>query len=111
LNGHPSASSWSQIDSNIVAFGSETGQIGIYDIRLISDKPYLINKTHNRYVKQVSFHDKLNLVASCSEDCKLSVNKIVGSSVMNDPHLSEMYVFNYFLLKLINLCTINSNLN
>ena len=64
--------------------------MAVYDIRLIKEKPFYISKIHDRLVKNVQFNPKTNLIATTSEDCKTKTFKIINSSVLNDPGLTEM---------------------
>jgi len=101
LAGHPSASDWSTMDANLIAFGSETGQVGVYDLRLMSssvenNKPFQLQQEHTRLVRQLKFHPaKRDLIASASEDCRLLVNKMFGPSVQHEAHLSAVYAYKH----------------
>ena len=109
LSGHPSACSWSPVNANSVAFGSETGMLGVYDLRLVADASsssddntsrrqattstfnILGNKVHTRYVRRVCFHPTDGtLLATASEDCTSSVQRIAAPSVLSDAHLDAM---------------------
>jgi WD40 repeat protein len=63
---------WSRLDANSIVFGSETGEIGIFDFRFINNpnrKP-VYKKCYERQVRKVKFNDsKTNCIASGSDDC------------------------------------------
>ena len=74
LNGFVSAIDWSSQNDNLIAFGSQTGDLGFYDLRYIKDKPlFVVNKQHSRLIRSVKFDEKDTRVATCSEDCTTKV--------------------------------------
>ena len=87
LNGFISCSSWSCVDTNKICFGTETGQLGIFDVRQLSSEPVNMNEqtshVHDRLIRRCSFHPlNANLVSSVSEDCKLKVFKVDNECLM-----------------------------
>ena len=91
MTGYPSASDWSTYDSNLISLGSETGQLGVYDIRILNQqKPFAFSKTSNRLIRKIQFSQTGNLVAVASEDCTAQVFQLVYSSVKNDSGIEKM---------------------
>ena len=76
LSGYPSCCSWSKLESNLIAFGSETGQLAIFDVRSITQKPMISSQVHNRLIRSVHFSPNLDLIATASEDCQTKLFKI-----------------------------------
>jgi WD40 repeat protein len=76
LSGYPSCCSWSKLDSNFIVLGSETGQLAIYDVRSITQKPMISSQVHNRLIRSVHFSPNLDLIATASEDCKTKLFKV-----------------------------------
>jgi WD40 repeat protein len=92
LKGYPTACDWSKNDLNRIALGSETGEICIYDLRMIAlEKPFCVSKPHNRLVRKVKFRpNSSHLIASASEDSTTKSFSIIIPSVLNEASLSEM---------------------
>ncbi len=90
--GYPSASGWSRFDPNLISLGSETGQLGVYDIRCLSQKPFAFLKSSERLIRRVEFSSNNNLIAVASDDCSVQVFRLVNSSVQNDSDLQKMLV-------------------
>jgi hypothetical protein len=57
LFGYPSCSSWSEIDSNIIAIGTECGFLCIYDVRKV-EKCMIQIELHKRIVNNVRFNNR-----------------------------------------------------
>lgn len=92
FNGYPSASSWSALNPNLIAIGSENGQLGIFDIRnMRSNQTFALIKAHDRLIRKIEFNSKKNLIATASEDCKTHAYKLNYSSVVNESNLEKIY--------------------
>jgi len=102
LDGYPSASAWSLFDPNLISLGSETGQLGIYDIRLMGQKQFAKIKSNDRLIQRVEFSPSHNLIAVASHDCKTKVYRLINSSVQTDSDLENMLVYFCFLSILFN---------
>jgi len=76
--------------------------LGIYDIRLIGQKPFAFIKSSDRLIRRVEFNPIHNLIAVASEDCKTQVFRLNNSSVQTDSDLQSMYVFIIFKRKILN---------
>ena len=77
FNGFPSASAWSKLDTNLIALGSETGQLCIFDIRNMKPNQSVASvKSNSRLIRRVDFNTTSNLVATAAEDCKTQVYKL-----------------------------------
>jgi hypothetical protein len=87
-----SASAWSKADTNQIALGSETGELGVYDLRMLASlqKPFCTSKVHARLIRRVKFHERSNTIATASEDCFTKVFAIVNPSVVNEAGVKEM---------------------
>lgn len=93
FKGHPSACSWSNLDTNLFAMGSENGQLGVFDVRKIrTEKPFLASiKSNQGLIRNISFNPKKNIIATASEDCKTEVYRFNNSSVLNESNLEKIY--------------------
>lgn len=97
LNGFPSAAGWSKLDLNQIAFGSETGQLGIYDLRMIAQKKPFCEpvQIHDRLIRKVKFNDHTNMIATAAEDCKTKVFEVVNPSVVVEAGIKEIYSYEH----------------
>ena len=91
LAGHPSASDWSSVDLNQITFGSETGQLGIYDLRMLALKtPFCISQVHSKLIRRVKFNARTNAIATASEDATTKVFMTVNPSVINEAGVKQV---------------------
>ena len=71
----------------MVVLGSEIGELGIYDLRNISQG--LITKIHDRLIRQIKINN-INLIATASEDCTTKVSQVIAPSVLNDKDIKTL---------------------
>lgn len=91
-DGYPSASAWSSLDNNLIALGSENGQLTIYDIRNIKlDQKFATIKASERLIRRVEFNPRHKMIATGSEDCRTEVFQLNYSSVANESNLERIY--------------------
>ncbi|CAF0874798.1 unnamed protein product [Brachionus calyciflorus] len=88
LTGFPSCSAMSTNDLNMIVLGSEFGELGVYDVRNLSQN--MIRKVHDRLIRQIKINQK-NLIATVSEDCTTKVSQVVKPSVLNEMDLKTIY--------------------
>lgn len=81
------ASDWSQKNVNLVAFGSESGELAIYDMRHVREANkrscLTLAKPHTRQIRKVCFANSSsgeNIVASCSDDRYIKVNALTNEN-------------------------------
>lgn len=86
------------MDLNQIALGSETGELGLYDLRMIKQAPIFVQKIHDRLVRDLSFNKSLNIISSASEDCTSKVFRIVPPSVTNEAGIQNMYNLKLFYI-------------
>lgn len=92
FKGFPSASAWSRVDTNLIAMGSENGQLGIFDTRnMCASGSLALTKSSERLIRCVKFNSNCNLIATASEDCKTAVYKFNYSSVVNEANFEKIY--------------------
>jgi WD40 repeat protein len=91
FKGHPSACDWSSFDSNLIAIGSENGQVGVFDVRYLeATQTFAMAKTNERLIRKVEFNPRNSSIATGSEDCHTQVYKLNHDSASNGTNLEKM---------------------
>jgi WD40 repeat protein len=75
----------------LIAFGSEIGQLGIYDLRILNQKPFSLIQAHDSLIKRVEFNPKRNQIATGSEDCRTRVFSVIYASVTHESGMEKIY--------------------
>lgn len=83
FSGFPSASAWSKLDTNLIALGSETGQLCVFDVRSMRlNQSFASVRSNNSLIRSVNFNTTSNWIATASEDCRTLVYKLVDETTL-----------------------------